>query len=146
MSSAEKSLKSDRVIVLAIAAAVVVVIAGVALVALVLARKVNRAPVIFEVTATYKGADELTVKSAVAAPIIAQVNGVENLTGISANCTGEGSCTLTVAFRPGSDPAMAQVLLQNRVALATPLLPEAVREEGITVIRRETDASIESKR
>lgn len=141
MSSEEKSLKADQVIVLAIAAAAVVMIAGVALVALALSRKGNTTPVIFEVTAMYKGADVLTVKSAVAAPIIAQINGVENLIGISTTCTAEGSCTLTISFRPGSDPAMSQVLLQNRVALATPVLPEPVREEGITVIRKEADAS-----
>src|SRR5579872_2033315 len=100
MNSAEKSRKPDGIVVAAIAAGGVVMIVGIALVAAALSRNVNTTPVTFEVTAVYKGADEAMLKNEVAAPIFAQINGVENLIDMSTNCTSEGACTLTVSFRP----------------------------------------------
>src|SRR5205814_9780429 len=69
-------------------------------------------------------------------PIEQQVNGVENMRYMSSQCTNDGTYTLTVTFQNGVDLNMAQVLVQNRVALAQPILPELVRRRGVTVKKK----------
>ncbi|MBN9519169.1 efflux RND transporter permease subunit, partial [bacterium] len=85
------------------------------------------------VTAVYPGANALTVRDTVAAPIEEQVSGVEGMMYMSSTCTNDGTYTLTVTFALGTDPDMAQVLVQNRVNLAQPVIPELVQREGIVV-------------
>ena len=74
-----------------------------------------------------------------AAPIEQQVNGVEDMLYMASQSTNDGSYTLTVTFKPGIDLNLAQVLVQNRVALAMPLLPEVVRQTGVTTRKRSPD-------
>ena len=75
----------------------------------------------------------------VAAPIEQQVNGVEGMLYMSSSCTNDGSYNLTVTFQNGMNVNMAQVLVQNRVSLAVPLLPDVIKQTGVTVKKRSPD-------
>src|SRR6059058_2425123 len=93
-------------------------------------------PPTVEVSAVYPGANAQVVADTVAAPIEQQVNGVEGMMYMSSQCTNDGAYTLTVTFRPGTDLNLAQVLVQNRVALSQPILPELVKRRGVTVKKK----------
>ena len=73
------------------------------------------------VTAQYPGANAEIVRDTVAAPIEQQVNGVQDMLYMSSECTNDGAYNLTITFKIGTDLKMAQVLVQNRVALALPM-------------------------
>src|SRR5262249_29138518 len=90
-------------------------------------------PPTVQVTAYYPGANELTVQDTIAAPIEAQVSGVEGMMYMSSQCTNDGVYVLSVTFSLGTDSDMAQVLVQNRVSLALPVIPALVQSEGINV-------------
>jgi multidrug efflux pump len=90
------------------------------------------------ITANYPGADARTVSETVAAPIEEQVNGVEGMLYMESQCTNDGTMQLTVTFKLGTNPDLAQVLVQNRVAIATPKLPEDVRRLGVVTKKRST--------
>ncbi len=90
----------------------------------------SRPPTV-QVDCNYPGASAQVVAQTVATPIEQQVNGVEDMLYMSSQSTNDGSYTLTVTFKPGIDLNLAQVLVQNRVALAMPLLPEVVRQTGV---------------
>ena len=85
------------------------------------------------VEAVYPGANAQVLAETVAAPIEQQVNGVEKMRFMRSRSTSDGRYVLTVAFADGVDPAMAQVLVQNGVALALPALPQSVQDGGVTV-------------
>ena len=91
------------------------------------------------VRANYPGASAETVKEAVAGPIEDEVNGAEGMVYMSSKSASDGSYTLTVTFDIDIDPSMAQVDVQNRVALAEPRLPPEVRQRGIVVRKRSPD-------
>jgi multidrug efflux pump len=91
------------------------------------------------VTATYPGASAKDVAEAVAAPIEQQVNGVEGMMYMSSSCANDGSYNLTVTFYQGIDLNMAQVLVQNRVNLAMPMLPDVIKATGVTTLKRSPD-------
>jgi hydrophobe/amphiphile efflux-1 (HAE1) family protein len=91
------------------------------------------------VRTNYPGASAETVKEAVAAPIEDQVNGAEGMVYMSSKSASDGGYTLTITFEIGTDPSLAQVDVQNRVALAEPSLPQEVRQRGIVVKKRSPD-------
>lgn len=90
------------------------------------------------VEANYPGASALVLAETVAVPIEEQVNGVEDMIYMSSKCSDDGSYELTVTFAVGTDIDMATVLVQNRVAIATPKLPDEVKREGVKVEKRST--------
>jgi multidrug efflux pump len=113
---------------------VVITLAGlVAMTSLPMAQYPEVTPPTVQVTALYPGANALTVRDTVAAPIEEQVSGVEGMMYMSSACTNDGTYNLTVTFKLGMDSDMAQVLVQNRVSLALPVIPQLVQNEGITV-------------
>jgi multidrug efflux pump len=85
------------------------------------------------VTTTYPGASAQTVADTMATPIEQEVNGVEDMLYMYSQATSDGGLTLTVTFKPGTNLDKAQVLVQNRVALAVPRLPQPVQRNGISV-------------
>ena len=95
-------------------------------------------PPTVQVTAFYPGANAQVVSETVAAPIEQEVNGVEKMLYMSSSSADDGSYTLNVTFEIGIDMDMATVLVQNRVAIATPKLPEEVRRQGVTTKKQST--------
>ncbi|MCL5023146.1 MAG: multidrug efflux RND transporter permease subunit [Nitrospirae bacterium] len=93
-------------------------------------------PVQVTVSATYPGADSQTLADSVAAPIEAQINGVDNMLYMSSTSSSNGQLSLTVYFTLNTDPDIAQVQVQNRVNLAMPQLPEAVVQQGVSVEKK----------
>ena len=117
--------------------ALIIVIAGlVAMEALPVAQYPTITPVQVQVTTTYPGADSKTVGDSVAAPIEAQINGVDNMLYMTSTSSSTGQMTLTVFFTLNTDPDIAQVQVQNRVNLATPQLPAAVTQYGVSVQKK----------
>ena len=96
-------------------------------------------PPTVQVSASYPGANAQVVSDTVAAPIEQQVNGVERMLYMSSTSAADGSYALTVTFEVGTDLDIAQVLVQNRVALAQPLLPPEVQRLGVTVKKQSTN-------
>ena len=96
-------------------------------------------PPTVRVTASYPGANAQVVADTVAAPIEQQVVGVEGMLYMSSQSNNDGSYTLDVTFELGTDVNMAQVLVQNRVAIAEPTLPDVVRTIGVTTKKRSPD-------
>jgi len=116
---------------------IVIVIAGlVTLTSLPIAQYPELAPPTVQVSASYPGANAQVIADTVAAPIEQQVNGVEGMIYMSSTSTNSGVYNLTVSFETGTDPDMAAVLVQNRVAIATPSLPEEVKKTGVTTKKR----------
>ena len=96
-------------------------------------------PPTIQVVCNYPGADAQVVADTVAAPIEQQVNGVEDMLYMSSQSSNDGSYSLMVTFKVGTNLDMAQVLVQNRVALAQPILPDVVKQIGVSVKKRSPD-------
>jgi multidrug efflux pump len=119
---------------LAIVISLVIVLAGLlALQVIPVAQFPPITPPTVQVTASYPGANAQVVAETIAAPIEAQVNGVENMMYMNSTSTDTGAYTLTVTFDIGTDPDIATVNVQNRLSLATPSLPSEVTRQGVTV-------------
>ena len=126
----------DRPIFASVLSIVITLAGGIALRTLPVTQYPEITPPTVEVSAVYPGANAQVVADTVAAPIEQQVNGVEDMMYMSSQCTNDGVYRLTVTFHPGTDLNLAQVLVQNRVALAQPILPALVTRRGVMVKKK----------
>jgi hydrophobe/amphiphile efflux-1 (HAE1) family protein len=129
----------ERPVFAAVLAILITLIGGIAYRGLAVAQYPEIAPPTVNVSATYAGASAEVLADTVAAPIEESINGVENMLYMSSQSTGDGHVTITVTFKLGTDPNQAQVLVENRVASATPLLPSEVVATGVTVRKSSPD-------
>ncbi len=126
----------DRPIFATVLSVVIVIIGAVAAIQLPIAQYPEVAPPVVQVTATYPGANATTVAETVATPIELEVNGVERMLYMTSKCTNDGQMMLDVTFELGTNLDMAQVLVQNRVAVAQAKLPEEVKKIGVTTKKK----------
>jgi len=126
----------NRPIFASVLSIIITLAGGISLFMLPIAQYPEITPPTVEVSAYYPGANAQVVADTVAAPIEQQVNGVQDMLYMSSQCTNDGTYTLTVTLANGVDLNMAQVLVQNRVSLAQPILPELVRRRGVTVKKK----------
>ena len=128
-----------RPIFAAVIAVIITVIGGLAYFSLPVSQYPDIVPPTATVTAAYPGASAETVAETVAAPIEQEVNGVDNMLYLSSQSTGDGAVTITVTFKQGTDLNAAQVLVQNRVAIAVPRLPTDVQRLGVVTRKTSPD-------
>src|SRR5262245_34917227 len=126
----------DRPIFASVLSIVIVIVGGVARTQLPIAQYPEVAPPVVQVTATYPGANAVTVAETVATPIELEVNGVERMLYMASKCTNDGQMMLDVTFELGTNLDMAQVLVQNRVSVAQAKLPEEVKKIGVTTKKK----------
>lgn len=114
--------------------AIILMMAGaLAIIQLPVAQYPTIAPPAVAISATYPGADAQTVQDTVTQVIEQNMNGIDNLMYMSSTSDSAGSVTITLTFQSGTDPDIAQVQVQNKLQLATPLLPQEVQQQGISV-------------
>ncbi|WP_454616228.1 efflux RND transporter permease subunit [Bradyrhizobium cenepequi] len=128
----------ERPVLSNVIAILMILIGGVALLSLPVAQYPDVVPPTVQVTTRYPGASAKTVIDTVALPIEQQVNGVEDMLYMQSYSGADGTYTLTVTFKIGTDLNFAQVLVQNRVSSALSQLPQSVQSQGVTVQKRST--------
>jgi len=129
----------DRPIFAAVISIIITLVGGVSYFALPVAQYPEIAPPSISVTASYPGASAETVAKTVATPLEQEINGVDNMLYMTSQSTGDGNMSLAVTFKLGTNLDTAQVLVQNRVAIAQPRLPDEVRSIGVTVTKQSPD-------
>jgi HAE1 family hydrophobic/amphiphilic exporter-1 len=129
----------ERPIFAAVISILITLIGGVAFFTLPVAQYPEIAPPSITVSAQYSGASAETVGKTVATPLEQEINGVDNMLYMTSQSTGDGRLSIAVTFALGTDLDKAQVLVQNRVAVALPRLPEEVRNTGVVVSKQSPD-------
>ncbi len=127
--------------VLSTVVSIIIVILGIlGLTVLPVTQYPDIAPPTVQVAASYPGANAQTVLESVVVPIEEQINGVEGMDYITSTASNDGSASIQVVFKQGIDPDIASVNVQNRVARATPLLPNEVTRSGVTTQKQQTSS------
>src|SRR5437867_3120742 len=129
----------DRPIFATVLALVIVIIGLIACYTLPIAEYPEIVPPTIVVNARYPGANPQVIADTVATPLEQEINGVERMLYMSSQSTSDGQMALTITFQLGTDLDKAQVLVQNRVAIAEPRLPEDVRRVGVTTLKSSPD-------
>lgn len=129
----------DRPIFATVISLIIVIVGALSYVSLPVAQYPDVAPPTIQVVANYPGASAEVVADTVATPIEQEINGVEGMLYMLSQSTGDGRLVITVTFATGTDLDKAQVLVQNRVAIAEPRLPESVRRLGIVTQKNSPD-------
>src|SRR5438128_2537378 len=132
----------DRPIFAGVISIVITLVGVIALSTLPIAQYPEIAPPTIQVTTNYPGANAKVVSETVATPIEQQVNGVENMLYMSSQSTSDGNMTLSITFKLGTNLDTAQVLVQNRVAIAIPVLPPEVQRIGVTTKKQSPDITM----
>ncbi|MEO0729464.1 MAG: efflux RND transporter permease subunit, partial [Pseudomonadota bacterium] len=129
----------DRPIFATVISLIITIVGAIAQLALPVAEYPEIAPPTVNITANYPGASAEIIAETVATPIEQEVNGVDGMLYIVSQSTGDGRLSINVVFAPGTDIDQAQVLVQNRVSVAEPRLPEDVRRLGVSVRKASPD-------
>ena len=129
----------ERPIFASVLSIVIILLGGVAFARLPVAQYPEIAPPVINVSGQYPGASAETVAETVVAPIEQQINGVEGMLYISSNSTSDGRFSISVTFAIGTNLDIAQVQVQNRVAIAQPRLPSQVQQIGVIVAKTSPD-------
>jgi hydrophobe/amphiphile efflux-1 (HAE1) family protein len=133
------ALSVNRPILAMVMSIVLVIVGALAYNTLPVAEYPQVVPPTVVVTTQYPGASAQTVSDTVAAPIEQQINGVDDMLYLYSQATSNGQLTITVTFKLGTDLDKAQVLVQNRVAIATPQLPDEVQRNGVVIRKNSPD-------
>jgi multidrug efflux pump subunit AcrB len=129
----------DRPIFAGVISIIITLVGFISFRALPVAEYPEIAPPTVNVTASYAGASAEVIAQTVAAPIEQEINGVDNMLYVVSQATGNGALAISVVFKPGTNIDQAQVLVQNRVSIALPRLPQEVQRIGVTVRKRSPD-------
>ncbi|HZZ44152.1 MAG TPA: multidrug efflux RND transporter permease subunit [Tepidisphaeraceae bacterium] len=132
----------ERPVFAGVLSIVTIIIGAIAIFTLPIAQYPEIAPPTVTVSASYPGANAKTVAETVATPIEEQINGVEGMIYMSSQSTNDGNMKLTVTFKLGTNLDIAQVQVQNRVAIAQPVLPQDVQRAGIVVKKASPDITL----
>ena len=132
----------DRPRFAAVVSILITIIGAIAYVGLPVTQYPDVVPPTIVVTASYPGATPEVIAETVAAPLEQEINGVENMLYLTSSSTSDGVMTLTITFALGTNLDAAQVLVQNRVAIAEPRLPEEVRRIGVVTVKSSPDLMI----
>src|SRR6202162_4516038 len=129
----------DRPIFAAVVAIILTLVGAISFRALPISEYPEIAPPTVVVAATFAGASAEVIAQTVATPIEQEINGVDNMIYLVSQSTGDGAMSINVVFKPGTNVDEAQVLVQNRVSVALPRLPEQVQRIGVTVRKNSPD-------
>ncbi len=132
----------DRPIFAAVLSVLVFIAGTAAMFLLPVAEYPGVSPPSVNVTAFFPGANPAVVSDTVAGPLEEQINGVENMLYMSSLVSAEGQLSLTITFKIGTNPDLAQQMVQNRVSQALPRLPDIVRQLGVTVVKSSPDLTM----
>ncbi len=129
----------DRPVLSTVISIIIVILGGIGLVSLPVSQYPEIAPPTVTVTANYQGASAEVVMNSVVIPLEEQINGVEDMSYMTSTSNNDGSASISIYFKLGTNPDLAAVNVQNRVSRATPLLPQEVTKAGVTTSKRQSD-------
>ena len=129
----------DRPVLSTVISIIIVILGVLGLLSLPVSQYPEIAPPTVSVNANYQGASAEVVMNSVVIPLEEQINGVEDMSYMTSTSNNDGSASISIYFKLGTNPDLAAVNVQNRVSRATPLLPQEVTRSGVTVSKRQSD-------